>query len=80
LRGRSGLAILKQRPSATRPQGGAHSEEYAVRSHAGGDLNRYIPQLAQLRIRVFRDFPCLCEGDRDDTGTDKTMTFWMKRL
>jgi len=29
---------------------------------------------------VFRDFTCLCEGDRDDTGTDKTMTFWMKRL
>jgi GNAT superfamily N-acetyltransferase len=30
---------------------------------SGADLERYIPELARLRIRVFRDFPYLYEGD-----------------
>lgn len=41
------------------------SGELLVRSHTGSDLARYIPELAQLRIRVFRDFPYLYEGDLD---------------
>ncbi len=41
------------------------SQKLVVRSHTGSDLARYIPELAQLRIRVFRDFPYLYEGDLD---------------
>ena len=41
------------------------SEELVVRSHAGSDLTRYIPRLAHIRIRVFRDFPYLYAGDFD---------------
>ena len=40
-------------------------QKIVVRSHTGSDLARYIPELAQLRIRVFRDFPYLYEGDLD---------------
>jgi GNAT superfamily N-acetyltransferase len=32
---------------------------------SGDKLNQYIPQLAQLRIQVFRDFPYLYDGDLD---------------
>jgi GNAT superfamily N-acetyltransferase len=32
---------------------------------SGEQLNHYIPQLAQLRIRVFRDWPYLYDGDLD---------------
>lgn len=41
------------------------TKELAVRSHTGSDLSDHIHQLAQLRIRVFRDFPYLYEGDLD---------------
>ena len=30
---------------------------------SGDKLNQYIPELAELRIRVFRDFPYLYDGD-----------------
>ena len=30
---------------------------------SGEELVRYIPELAQLRIQVFRDFPYLYDGD-----------------
>ena len=30
---------------------------------SGAALHRYIPELAQLRMRVFRDFPYLYDGD-----------------
>lgn len=30
---------------------------------SGAELVRYIPELAQLRIQVFRDFPYLYDGD-----------------
>ena len=32
---------------------------------SGPDLHQYIPQLAQLRMRVFREYPYLYEGDLD---------------
>lgn len=32
---------------------------------SGAELKDYIPQLAQLRIEVFRDFPYLYDGDFD---------------
>lgn len=32
---------------------------------SGEQLTHYIPELAQLRIRVFRDFPYLYDGDLD---------------
>jgi len=32
---------------------------------SGKDLEKYIPQLASLRIAVFRDFPYLYDGDLD---------------
>lgn len=32
---------------------------------SGEALNQYIPELAQLRIQVFRDFPYLYDGDTD---------------
>nr|WP_296751453.1 GNAT family N-acetyltransferase [Thioalkalivibrio sp.] len=41
------------------------SQELVVRRHTGSDLVRYLAELAQLRIRVFRDFPYLYEGDLD---------------
>jgi hypothetical protein len=30
---------------------------------SGDELVRYLPELAQLRIQVFRDFPYLYDGD-----------------
>jgi len=41
------------------------SQELLVRSHTVGELARYRNELAQLRIRVFRDFPYLYDGDLD---------------
>ncbi len=32
---------------------------------SGEQLNRYIPELARLRIQVFRDWPYLYDGDLD---------------
>ncbi len=32
---------------------------------SGPELNQYIDELAQLRMRVFRDFPYLYDGDSD---------------
>lgn len=45
---------------------------YSKRMHAGttitevrgGEAERFVDGLASLRIRVFRDFPYLYEGDR----------------
>lgn len=34
-----------------------------IAAMTGGDLERYIPALARLRIRVFREFPYLYDGD-----------------
>jgi len=31
----------------------------------GADLERWISELARLRIRVFRDWPYLYDGDAD---------------
>ncbi|MDX1606216.1 MAG: GNAT family N-acetyltransferase [Candidatus Competibacterales bacterium] len=33
--------------------------------HSGADLERHIPDLARLRIEVFREFPYLYAGDLD---------------
>lgn len=41
------------------------SGELLLRSHTGSDIARYVPQLAELRIRVVREFPYLYEGDLD---------------
>jgi GNAT superfamily N-acetyltransferase len=35
-----------------------------VRTVTGTDIESYIPKVAQLRIRVFREFPYLYDGDR----------------
>ncbi|MCL5974858.1 MAG: GNAT family N-acetyltransferase, partial [Gammaproteobacteria bacterium] len=32
---------------------------------SGEALNQFIPELAKLRIQVFRDFPYLYDGDPD---------------
>lgn len=36
-----------------------------IESFSGVDARRYIPELARLRIRVFRDFPYLYDGSED---------------
>lgn len=38
------------------------SEESRVQRVSGGDINAYLPELARLRIRVFREYPYLYEG------------------
>jgi GNAT superfamily N-acetyltransferase len=38
------------------------SEEPQVQRMSGGDINAYLPELARLRIRVFREYPYLYEG------------------
>lgn len=37
-------------------------EELRVQRVSGSDLNAYLPELARLRIRVFREYPYLYEG------------------
>jgi GNAT superfamily N-acetyltransferase len=39
------------------------TKEIKVQRFSGQALERYIPDLAQLRIEVFRDFPYLYDGD-----------------
>ena len=41
------------------------SDGVRVERLSGAALQQYVPQLAQLRIEVFRDFPYLYEGDLD---------------
>ncbi len=36
--------------------------ELQIRRFSGSDLNKYIDNIAQLRIEVFRDFPYLYDG------------------
>jgi len=36
-----------------------------LQRHSGTSLERFIPALAQLRIKVFREFPYLYDGDLD---------------
>lgn len=38
------------------------SEEPRVQRLSGSDINAYLPELARLRIRVFREYPYLYEG------------------
>lgn len=38
------------------------AEEPCVRRLSGGDIDAFLPELARLRIRVFRDFPYLYQG------------------
>jgi len=38
------------------------SEGLRVRRLSGGDINAFLPELARLRIQVFRDYPYLYEG------------------
>ncbi|MGB2682485.1 MAG: GNAT family N-acetyltransferase [Candidatus Competibacter sp.] len=37
-------------------------ERFRIQRLSGLDLNLYLPELARLRIRVFRDFPYLYQG------------------
>lgn len=37
-------------------------ERFRIQRLSGLDLNPYLPELARLRIRVFRDFPYLYQG------------------
>jgi GNAT superfamily N-acetyltransferase len=39
--------------------------EITVHSVSGPELERYIPELARLRIQVFREYPYLYQGDTD---------------
>ncbi len=43
--------------------------EPRVERHSGTSLERYIPELARLRIAVFREFPYLYAGDYDYEAT-----------
>jgi len=38
------------------------TEKLRVRRVSGSDINAYLPELARLRIRVFREYPYLYEG------------------
>jgi len=40
-----------------------HDKGISLRRMTGAELDRHIPALAELRIRVFRDFPYLYDGD-----------------
>jgi GNAT superfamily N-acetyltransferase len=40
-------------------------ETLHVQRCTGAELERYVPELARLRIEVFRDFPYLYDGDPD---------------
>ncbi|MCG6896745.1 MAG: hypothetical protein LJE61_02485 [Thiocapsa sp.] len=58
----------------------------------GAALGTCLPELARLRIRVFREYPQLCEGraelrttfswrDLDEAAeSPKPLAFWLKRL
>jgi GNAT superfamily N-acetyltransferase len=39
--------------------------ELKIRRFSGADLNKYIDNIAQLRIEVFKDFPYLYDGTMD---------------
>ncbi|MEQ1636174.1 MAG: GNAT family N-acetyltransferase [Methylococcales bacterium] len=39
------------------------SNNIRIERKSGADLQRYIPELASLRIEVFREFPYLYDGD-----------------
>jgi GNAT superfamily N-acetyltransferase len=41
------------------------SEELRLARAYGADIERHVPQLAHLRMTVFRDWPYLYEGDLD---------------
>lgn len=41
------------------------SEELRVWRVSGSDINAYLPELARLRIRVFREYPYLYEGSTE---------------
>lgn len=41
------------------------SPDLRVRRHTGAEFERYIPELARLRIEVFHDFPYLYDGTAD---------------
>ncbi|PSQ94455.1 MAG: GNAT family N-acetyltransferase [Proteobacteria bacterium SW_6_67_9] len=41
------------------------SEDLGLERAYGADIERHVPQLAQLRMTVFRDWPYLYEGDLD---------------
>lgn len=42
-----------------------NTTELRVERHSGASLERHIPELARLRITVFREFPYLYDGDYD---------------
>lgn len=39
--------------------------EASIQRLSGGAINAFLPELARLRIRVFRDYPYLYEGSAD---------------
>ena len=39
------------------------SDMITIRSFTGSDVERYIPEVARLRIEVFREFPYLYDGN-----------------
>jgi len=39
------------------------SKDIRIKRYSGAALQQYIPELARLRIEVFRDFPYLYDGD-----------------
>ena len=41
------------------------SKNIRIERWSGAALEQYIPDLARLRIEVFRDFPYLYDGDYD---------------
>ena len=41
------------------------SKDIRIERWSGAALQQYIPELARLRIEVFRDFPYLYDGDYD---------------
>ncbi len=41
------------------------SKDIRIERWSGATLQQYIPELARLRIEVFRDFPYLYDGDYD---------------
>lgn len=41
------------------------NSEIRITRVTGADLNRFIPEVARLRIQVFRDYPYLYDGDLD---------------
>ena len=52
-----------------------------IERRSGAALEHYVPELARLRIEVFRDFPYLYDGDYDyEKNTCKLISIPLKAL